>query len=74
MARDKRAVFERLANQRTNAVLEKIRVLGHCANRQLYEFDDDDVKAVFRAIREELKNTEARFNGIKHKEFQLKHR
>lgn len=59
----KREAFRRLATQRTNAVLEKLRVLGHCANIQLYEYTDEDVKKIFSVIRKELKAVEAKFNN-----------
>ena len=72
MARNKREAFERLATQRTNAVLEKLRVLGNCANPQLYEYTDEDVRAILRAIKSELRTVEAAFNQRSRKEFKLK--
>ena len=72
MARNKREAFERLATQRTNAVLEKLRVLGNCANPQLYEYSDEDVRAIFRAIKGELRTVEAAFNQRSRKEFKIK--
>ena len=72
MARNKREAFERLATQRTNAVLEKLRVLGNCANPQLYEYTDEDVRAILRAIKGELRTVEAAFNQRSRKEFKLK--
>jgi CHASE1-domain containing sensor protein len=72
MARNKREAFERLATQRTNAVLEKLRVLGNCANSQLYDYTDEDVRAIFRAIKGELRTVEAAFNQRSRKEFKLK--
>jgi len=62
----KHEAFKRLAAQRTNTVLQKVRVLGHCANSQLYEYTDEDVRKVFSAIRRELKAAEARFNNRNH--------
>lgn len=68
----KRAAFERLATQRTIAVLEKLRVLGNCANPQIYDYAEDDVRKIFGAIRKELRTVEAKFNtGNGSKEFQL---
>ena len=72
MARDKREAFERLATQRTNAVLEKLRVLGNCANPQLYDYTDDDIKLIFRAIRSELRTVESSFGQKTRREFRLK--
>ena len=72
MPRNKKEAFERLATQRTNAVLEKLRVLGNCANSQLYDYSEEDVRQIFTAIRGELKEIEASFNRKNRIEFKLK--
>jgi len=51
----KSEAFRRLATKRTNAVIDKIRVLGHCANPWQYEYSEQDVKKIFKAIDDELK-------------------
>ena len=73
MPRDesKHDAFRRLVAQRTNAVIERIRILGNCANPQLYEYDQEDVKKVFRAIEGELRAVKGRFKGSKQAEFTL---
>jgi len=63
--------FRRLATKRTNAVLERIRVLGHCANPQLYEYTEEDVRKIFRAIEKELKIVKIRFQNSSKSEFRL---
>ena len=63
--------FKRLAAQRTNAVLEKLRVLGNCGNRSLYEFTEDDARKIFRAIEAEVKRTKAKFTNTKKERFKL---
>ena len=71
-SRDSKAdTFRRLASQRTNAVLEKLRILGNCANRGLYEYTEEDVRKIFRAIEAEMKRTKAKFSGTKKENFQL---
>jgi len=67
----KRETFLRLAEKRTNAVLEKIRVLSNCANPYAYEYADDDVDKIFRAIEQELKMAKAKFRNHKRKQFRL---
>ena len=57
----KRDTFIRLAEKRTNAVIERIRILSNCANPYAYEYSDDDVKKMFIAIEEELKLAKAKF-------------
>jgi hypothetical protein len=67
----KQEAFRRLATKRTNAVLERLRILGHCANPQLYEYDEKDVKKIFRAIETELKAAKAKFQNSSRSEFKL---
>jgi len=63
--------FRRLATQRTNAVLYKLQILGHCANPQLYDYSEEDVRKIFRAIDSEVKTIKAKFNNSSRSEFQL---
>lgn len=67
----KREAFQRLATKRTNAVLERIRVLGHCANPQLYDYTQEDVKKIFQAIEKELRVVKVRFQNSTKSEFRL---
>jgi hypothetical protein len=59
----RRAAFKRLAEKRTNAVLQRIRVLAHCSNRYVYEYSQTDVEQIFGAIDEELERARMRFSG-----------
>lgn len=63
--------FRRLATRRTNNVLARLRVLGHCANPHLYEYSDEDVKKIFRTIDTELRAVKAKFQNSSRSEFQL---
>lgn len=67
----KEEAFRRLATKRTNAVLERIRVLGHCANPQLYDYTQEDVKKIFQAIEKELRIVKVRFQNSSKSEFRL---
>lgn len=60
--------FLRLASQRTQAILDKCRILGNCANPYIYDYTEDDVKKIFKTIEENLKATKLKFtrnNGSK---------
>ena len=58
--------FQRLAEQRVNAILDKFRLLGQLSNKSNYEYTDDQVELIFKAIQKELNVTKARFrNGTK---------
>lgn len=67
----KAEAFKRLASQRTNAVLERLRILGNCANRSLYEYTDEDMRKIFAAIEAEVKRTRAKFTGTNKERFEL---
>lgn len=53
--------FKRLASQRTQAILDKVRILGNCSNPYLYEYSQEEVNKIFKAIDEELKATRLKF-------------
>jgi hypothetical protein len=71
ISESKHDAFRRLATKRTNAVLEKLRILGHCANPWQYEYSEDDVKRIFRAIDAELRAVKAKFRNSSKSNFQL---
>ena len=65
----KRECFVRLAEARTNKILDMMKLLGNCSNKSNYDYTDEDVKKIFGAIEKELKNTKAKFSGADvHKE------
>ncbi len=57
----KRATFLRLAEKRTNAVIDRIRILSNCANPYAYEYTDEDIRKIFAAIEEELRLSKSKF-------------
>ena len=64
----KRDRFVRLAEARTNKILEMMRLLGNCSSKTNYEYTDEDIKKIFGALEKELKNTKNKFLGIEAKE------
>lgn len=68
---EERERFERLAEKRTNAVIKKLDVLGHCANRNQYEYEKEEVEEMFKAIRKKLKSTKNKFDFPEEDEFSL---
>lgn len=68
----KRETFLRLAEKRTNTILDKIRVLSNCANPYAYEYNDEDVRRIFNAIEQELKIARAKFQDRRKREFTLR--
>ena len=56
-----RVRFEKVAGKRVQFILDKLDLLGNCSNRNNYEYSDEDVKKMFNAIKEKLKQVEVRF-------------
>ena len=57
----KRERFIRIAEARTNKILEMMRLLGNCASTNNYEYTEEDIKKIFGALERELKNTKNKF-------------
>lgn len=74
MSETKRDRFVRIVENRTNKILDMLRLLANCANKSNYEYDEDDIKQIFTAIDKEVKATKNAFLGIDSKEerFSLK--
>jgi len=70
----KRERFVRLAEARTNKIIDMVKLLGNCSSTANYEYTEADVKKIFGAIEHELKNAKAKFNGsdsVKEERFTL---
>lgn len=63
--------FKRIAAKRTNEILEKIRILGNCANKSSYEYSEEEVNKIFSEIDKQLKLTKAKFLAGKRERFKL---
>lgn len=59
----KRERFVRLAEARTNKIIDMMKLLGNCSSTANYEYTEEDVKKIFGAIEREMKNAKAKFNG-----------
>ena len=64
----KRERFVRIAEARTNKILDMMRLLGNCASPANYEYTDEDIKKIFTALERELKNTKNKYLGVDSKE------
>jgi len=62
--------FKRIAEYRTNKVLDALRVLGNCSNKVTYSYTEEDVNKIFTRLEEEVKQTRNLF-GTKKEKFQL---
>ena len=57
----KRDRFVRLAEARTNKIIDMIRLLGNCANKANYDYTDADVQKIFNALEKEIKLAKTKF-------------
>jgi len=63
--------FKRVAEARTNAVLDKLRILGNLSNRQMYSYSEEDINKIFSAINKQIREIRAKFNSRKEEKFKL---
>lgn len=63
--------FKRIATVRTNAVLDKLRILGNLSNRQAYSYSEEDINKIFSTINKQLKEVRVKFNSRKQEKFKL---
>ena len=63
--------FRRLATLRTNLVLKRLKILGNCSNRHVYEYNEKDIDKIFTEIEKIVKEVKAKFYYPKRKEFRL---
>ena len=61
--RDKHARFLSLAESRTNKAIEAIARVGNLSNRQIYEFDETEVRKMMRALKDAILAVEGRFDS-----------
>lgn len=72
VAETKREAFLRLAEKRTNAAMDRIRVIGNLSNPYAYEYSEDDLRSIFSALEHELKVTRAKFQSAQKRVFKLR--
>jgi hypothetical protein len=63
--------FKRIATLRTNAVLDKLRILGNLSNRQMYSYSEEDINKIFSAINKQLREVKIKFDSHKQERFKL---
>ena len=63
--RQKHDKFRELGENRTNRALEAIRRVGNLSNRQLYEYEEGEVKKIVKALRDAVADIEAKFASPK---------
>lgn len=60
----KRERFVRLAEARTNKIIDMIQLLGNCASANTYEYTQQDVDQIFSAIEAELREAKKKYQKV----------
>lgn len=71
----KREKFVRLAEARTNKIIDTLQLLGNCSNTSAYEYTQADIDQIFSAIETEVREAKKRFakvDGTRNTKFSLK--
>ena len=63
LSESKQDKFKRLAEARVNRALKDIRSIGNLANRANYEYSDEQVGKIVRALKAEVAALQARFKN-----------
>jgi hypothetical protein len=63
----KRERFVRLAEARTNKIIDMLQLLGNCANTSVYEYSQEDISKIFTAIETQLRETKKKFQTTERK-------
>ncbi len=63
----KRERFVRLAEARTNKIIDMLQLLGNCSNSSAYDYTQQDVDKIFVAIEVEVREAKKKFNKIESK-------
>lgn len=63
--------FKVVAENRTNKILNDLRILSHCANKTLYEYGSEEIDRIFQAIGDSVTETKTKFKGKEKKLFKL---
>ena len=63
----KREKFVRLAEARTNKIIDMLQLLGNCSNGNTYDYTQQDVDKIFNAIESEVSEAKKKFNKMESK-------
>ena len=63
--------FKRVATKRVNDILSKIDTLSNLSNKSAYNYTEDDISKMYRAIELKLKESKLSFKIQKKKNFKL---
>lgn len=60
---EKKAKFRELAEKRVSNALKQIQLIGNLANTRAYEYEEEEVKKIFKSLKEEINLAESKFKS-----------
>lgn len=72
MREEDRKKFVELASKRVNRALKDIQLIGNLSNRSNYDYTDQDVSKIFKALHDELAACRKRFEQASRKQADTK--
>lgn len=61
MRKEDREKFVRLATKRVSSALKSIQLISNLSNKSNYDYTDDDVQKIFKALQEEMNACRKKF-------------
>ena len=68
---DKHLKFRELAEKRVNRAIDDIRLIGNLANRNNYDFDQEEAVKICSVLDAEIKTLKLKFSSDKKNKFKL---
>ena len=62
MRLEDREKFVRLATKRVNSAIKSINLIGNLSNKSNYDYTEEDITKIFKALQEELNACKKRFD------------
>lgn len=66
-----RSKFVKLASMRVSKALKDIQLIGNLSNRSNYDYTDDDVAKIFKALQEEITSCKRKFENSRKKDSKI---
>lgn len=60
---EKREKFIKLAEGRTQTALNEIRKIGNLSNKRAYDYENNDIKKIMKALKDAVNEVENRFSS-----------
>ena len=61
MVMSKNEKFKELAEKRVSNAIKNIQLIGNLSNTNAYEYGEEDIKKIFKVLKEEISLAELRF-------------